>query len=205
MMHYVCIVVRGADGVNYLKLVIAMSNNTQLSREQFRSLSIKFFHKMVESTQANGGASGAITPDGRFLDPVTTSIGYMVSLSPTADYTKVPLWIHGGEVIGITPKGATLTYPARADKLRKASVLGELRTADSDVLMWGFVERMELINQMLQEGSGKGLYVGMWETNGLTCLDISLHAYSESLARVIGKAGNQQAIFDIANLSDINL
>lgn len=166
---------------------------------------MNLFAQMQEATRTNGGASGVVTPDGRFLDPVTTGHGYMVSLSPTADYTKIPTWVAASEAVVITPKGGTLRHSPRREGLKRASALGELRTADTDVLMFGFLERMELINQLNLDDLGYGLYVGMWESNGLTCLDISLHVAGKTFAKRLGRLGNQQAIFDIANMADINL
>ena len=163
---------------------------------------MNLFAQMQEATRINGGASGVVTPDGRFLDPVTTGHGYMVSLSPTAKYEDFPWY---GEAVVITPEGGTLRHTPRAEGLKLASSLGELRTADTDVFMFGFLERMELINQLNLDDLGHGLYVGMWESNGLTCLDISLHANGRAFAERLGRLGNQQAIFDIANMADINL
>ena len=179
-----------------------MSNNIQLSREDLRSQSTSLFAQMKEATRTNGGASGVVTPDGRFLDPVTTGHGYMVSLSPTAKYENSPWY---GEAIIIANNGGTLRHTPRAEGLKRASALGELRTADESVLLFGFLERMELINQLNLDDLGHGLYVGMWGTNDLTCLDISLHASGKTFAKRLGRLGNQQAIFDIANMADINL
>ena len=163
---------------------------------------MNLFAQMQEATRTNGGASGVVTPDGRFLDPVTTGHGYMVSLSPAAKYEDFPWY---GEAVVITPKGGTLRHAPRASALKLASSLGELRTADTDVLMFGFLERMELLHPLQVNQTGHGLYVGMWGTNDLTCLDISLHAADKTFAKRLGRLGNQQAIFDIANMSDINL
>jgi hypothetical protein len=157
---------------------------------------------MKEATRINGGASGLVTPDGRFLDPVTTGHGYMVSLSPTAKYEDFPWY---GEAVIITPKGGTLRHTPRAEALERASALGELRTANDSLLLSSFLERMELIHLLSVNYSGHGLYVGMWQTNDLTCLDISLHAADKRFAKRLGRLGNQQAIFDIANMADINL
>jgi len=163
---------------------------------------MNLFAQMQEATRTNGGASGVVTPDGRFLDPVTTGHGYMVSLSPTAKYEDFPWY---GEAVVITPKGGTLRHTPRAEGLKLASSLGELRTADTDVLMFGFLERMELLHLLQVSQTGHGLYVGMWESNDLTCLDISLHVAGKTFAKRLGRLGNQQAIFDIANMADINL
>lgn len=179
-----------------------MSNNIQLSREDLRSQFTSLFAQMKEATRTNGGASGVVTPDGRFLDPVTTGLGYMVSLSPTAKYEDFPWY---GEAVVMTPKGGTLRHTPRAEGLKLASSLGELRTADTDVLMFGFLERMELLHLLQVNQTGHGLYVGMWGTNDLTCLDISLHVAGKTFAKRLGRLGNQQAIFDIANMADINL
>ena len=167
---------------------------------------MNLFAQMQEATRTNGGASGVVTPDGRFLDPVTTGHGYMVSLSPTADYTKIPQLDWASSVaIDVTPSGEHLFYVSRVKDLRDAAVLGELRTADPWVLMYGFFERIDLIHELRQRGYGNGLYVGMWRSNGLTCLDVSVHLSDLSFAKTLGRSGNQQAIFDIANMADINL
>lgn len=179
-----------------------MSNNTQLSREDFRSQSTALFERMKTATRINGGASGVVTPDGRFLDPVTTDLGYMVSLSPTAKYEEFPWY---GEAVVITPKGGTLRHTPSAEGLKLASSLGELRTASDSVLLFGFIERMELLHLLHVSNSAHGLYVGMWQSSNLTFLDVSLHVYDKTFAKRLGRLGNQQAIFDIANMTDINL
>lgn len=166
---------------------------------------MNLFAQMQEATRTNGGASGVVTPDGRFLDPVTTGHGYMVSLSPSADYTKVPHELRLDGALVMTPKGGTLRHNPRVEGLKLASSLGELRTADTDVLMFGFLERMELLHLLYQSYMGHGLYVGMWQTNDLTCLDTSIHVAGKPFAKRLGRLGNQQAIFDIANMADINL